>query len=176
MSQLPLKLRVPTVISSEVFLLVLALHPQIQARAQEEIDGVVDILRWYPPAPTGIPHLLKEDDMYRGYHIPKESIVVGNIWGITHDSASYPDPMNDPSRYAFGFGRRVCPGKLLAEDSTWPTVAQFLAVMTLTVPAGDAPPKVEFVSGPMSRPMSFKCEIRPRSDAAAQLIECCVRE
>lgn len=67
---------------------------------------------------TGIPHLLKEDDMYRGYHIPKGSIVVGNIWGITHDPARYPDPsafkperylaadgsfdcsMNDPSRYA----------------------------------------------------------------------------
>lgn len=62
--------------------------------------------------------------MYRGYHIPKGSIVVGNIWGITHDPARYPDPsafkperylaadgsfdcsMNDPSRYVFGFGRR----------------------------------------------------------------------
>lgn len=50
----------------------------------------------------------------------------------------------------------VCPGKLLAEDSTWLTVAQLLAVMTVTVPAGDAPPKVEFVSGAMSCVFSQK--------------------
>ena len=76
---------------------------------------------------AGIPHLLKEDDMYRGYHIPKGSIVMGNVWGITHDPAKYPDPFafkperylaadgsfdcstNDPSRYVFGFGRRCAP-------------------------------------------------------------------
>lgn len=62
--------------------------------------------------------------MYRGYRIPKGSIVMGNVWGITHDPAMYPDPLafkperyiaedgsfdcsaNDPSRYVFGFGRR----------------------------------------------------------------------
>ncbi|KAL1945436.1 hypothetical protein VTO73DRAFT_2287 [Trametes versicolor] len=205
-----------TIISGEVFLLAIALHPEVQARAQEEIDRVVgthrlpdfvdrdrlpyvtaimkEILRWHPPAPTGIPHLLKEDDVYRGYHIPKGSIVMGNVWGITHDPAKYPDPFafkperylaadgsfdcstNDPSRYVFGFGRRVCPGKFLAEDSTWLTVAQFLAVMSVTIPAGCAPPKVEFVSGAISRPVPFKCEIRPRSAAAAQVIESCVRE
>lgn len=64
-----------TVISGEVFLLAIALHPEVQARAQEEIDRVVgahrlpdfvdrdrlpyvtaimkEILRWHPPAPTG---------------------------------------------------------------------------------------------------------------------------
>ncbi|OJT05250.1 O-methylsterigmatocystin oxidoreductase [Trametes pubescens] len=205
-----------TIISGEVFLLAIALHPEVQARAQEEIDRVVgthrlpdfadrdrlpyvtaimkEILRWHPPAPTGIPHLLKEDDVYRGYHIPKGSIVMGNVWGIAHDPTLYPDPLafkperylaedgtfdcstNDPSRYVFGFGRRVCPGKFFAEDLAWLTVAQFLAVMTVTIPAGCAPPKVEFVSGAISRPVPFKCEIRPRSGTAAQLIECCVRE
>ncbi|KAL1945441.1 hypothetical protein VTO73DRAFT_2292 [Trametes versicolor] len=205
-----------TVISGEVFLLAIALHPEVQARAQEEIDRVVgthrlpdfvdrdrlpyvtaimkEILRWHPPAPTGIPHLLIEDDVYRGYRIPKGSIVMGNVWGITHDPAMYPDPLafkperyiaedgtfdcstNDPSRYVFGFGRRVCPGKFFAEDLAWLTVAQFLAVMTVTIPPGCPQPKVEFVSGAISRPAPFKCDIRPRSDVAAQLIECCVRE
>lgn len=176
--------------------------------------------------------------MYRGYRIPKGSIVMGNVWGITHDPTMYPDPMafkperyiaedgtfdcstNDPSRYVFGFGRRcvlisflpclpcrnshvrrvcsVCPGKFFAEDLAWLTVAQFLAVMSVTIPAGCPQPKVEFVSGAISyvspgsfalsltdrsrtcvfdrRPAPFECDIRPRSDVAAQLIECCVRE
>ncbi|KAI0669479.1 cytochrome P450 [Trametes maxima] len=205
-----------TIISGEVFLLAIALHPEVQTRAQEEIDRVIgthrlpdftdrdrlpyitavmkEILRWHPPAPTGIPHLLKEDDTYKGYHIPRGSIVMGNVWGITHDTDKYPEPFafrperylradgsfdcstNDPSRYVFGFGRRVCPGKFLAEDSTWLTVAQFLAVFTVSVPEGAPPPKVEFVSGAISRPVPFSCTIRPRSAAAAQLIECCVRD
>ncbi|OJT05249.1 O-methylsterigmatocystin oxidoreductase [Trametes pubescens] len=116
----------------------------------------------------GIPHLLREDDVYRGYHLPKGSIVMGNVWGITHDPAKYPNPSafkperylaadgsfdcstNDPSRYVFGFGRRVCPGRFLAEDLTWLTVAQFLAVMNVTIPAGGAQPKAEFLSGALS--------------------------
>ncbi|EIW54168.1 cytochrome P450, partial [Trametes versicolor FP-101664 SS1] len=130
---------------------------------------IKEIVRWHPPAPTGvlalrIPHLLKEDDVYWGYHISKGSIVMDNVWGITYDPARYPDPSgfkpkryvtadstldcstNDPSRYVFGFGKRVCQGKLLVDDSTWLTVAQFLAVMTVIFPVGDTPPKVEFVS------------------------------
>lgn len=68
--------------------------------------------------------MLIEDDVYRGYRIPKGSIVMGNVWEITHDPTMYPDPLafkperyiaedgsvdcstNDPSRYVFGFGRR----------------------------------------------------------------------
>ncbi|KAH9851148.1 cytochrome P450 [Lenzites betulinus] len=206
-----------TTVSGEVFLLAIALHPEVQARAQEEIDRVIgsqrlpdftdrdrlpyvtavmkETLRWHPPAPTGIPHLLNEDDTYNGLHIPRGSIVMGNIWGITHDPAKYPEPSafkperfiraedgafdcstNDPSRYVFGFGRRVCPGRLLAEDSTWLTIAQFLAVFSVTIPDGCPQPKVEFLSGAISPPVPFKCQIRPRSEAAVQVIESCVRD
>ena len=28
----------------------------------------------------GIPHLLSEDDFYRGYFIPKGTLVVSNVW------------------------------------------------------------------------------------------------
>lgn len=44
----------------------------------------------------------------------------------------------------------VCPGKFFAEDLAWLTVAQFLAVMTVTIPPGCPQPKVEFVSGAIS--------------------------
>lgn len=30
--------------------------------------------------PIGIPHLSTEEDVYLGYRIPKESIVIPNIW------------------------------------------------------------------------------------------------
>ncbi|KAI0774931.1 cytochrome P450 [Trametes elegans] len=205
-----------TIISAEVLLLVLTLHPEVQRRGQDEVDRVVgsgrlpdfvdrerlpyctavmkEVLRWHPPAPTGIPHMLKEDDVYKGYHMPKGSIVMGNVWNITHDEKRYPDPFtfkperyldpsgafdcstNDPSRHAFGFGRRVCPGKYFAEDSLWLAVAQILAVFSVSVPEGCLPPRVEFISGAISRPAPFKCKITPRSPGAAQLIEHAARE
>ncbi|KAI0753465.1 cytochrome P450 [Daedaleopsis nitida] len=196
--------------SSEVFLLAMVRYPQVQERAQEELDRVVgthrlpdyvdkgqlpyisaivkEVLRWHPPGPTGVPHRLTQDDVYRGYHMPAGAMVVGNIWGLLHDPKMYPDPMefrperflrngifdcstNDPSRYAFGFGRRMCPGKMFAEDSIWLFVAQFLAVFTVVHPEGTAPPPAEFASEAFSRPLPFKCDIRPRSQVAIELVE-----
>jgi hypothetical protein len=28
----------------------------------------------------GIPHMCTEDDIYEGYHIPKGSLIMANIW------------------------------------------------------------------------------------------------
>lgn len=71
----------------------MATHPEVQRKAQAEIDRVVgrshlptfedrpqmpyieaiyrELLRWYPPLPINVPHILSEDDYYRGYFIPK---------------------------------------------------------------------------------------------------------
>lgn len=40
--------------------------------------------------------------------------------------------IQDPAVAAFGFGRRVCPGKNLAKDSVWITVASILAAFTIS--------------------------------------------
>ncbi|KAG0697077.1 cytochrome P450 [Suillus ampliporus] len=76
-----------------VFLLAMVLHPELQAKAQAEIDQVVgkdrlpdfddrpalpyveailrETLRWHPVAPLGIPHATTSSDLYKGYFIPK---------------------------------------------------------------------------------------------------------
>lgn len=46
-------LTVQTIISGEVFLLAIALHPEVQARAQEQIDRVVGTHR-LPDSSTAI--------------------------------------------------------------------------------------------------------------------------
>ena len=63
--------------------------------------------------------MLFRSDMYRGYLIPKGSIVLPNIWLFLHDPTLYPDPEEfiperhlgsepavDPRMFCYGFGRR----------------------------------------------------------------------
>ncbi|KAJ7756757.1 cytochrome P450 [Mycena maculata] len=196
-------------VAGEVFILAMVLNEWVQHSAQTEIDSVVgsdrlpdfidrerlpfitaivkEVLRWHPPAPTGIPHRLTQDDIYEGMFLPAGSMVMGNIWQILHDPLMYPDPSkfdpnryivdgkldcsnNDPSRYAFGFGRRACPGRLFTEDSLWLMIAQFLAVYSV-LPSADGPlPEAAFTSGAISRPVPFKHVILPRSTAARKLL------
>ncbi|KAF8630710.1 hypothetical protein AX15_002762 [Amanita polypyramis BW_CC] len=111
-----------TVASVLSFILLMALHPDIQKRAQDEIDRVVgkdrlptiedhedlvyvgalikEVLRFAPVAPLGLPHRAMEEDLYMGYRIPQGSTVIANIWGITHDEEVFDRPyLFDPSRF-----------------------------------------------------------------------------
>ncbi|KZT03180.1 cytochrome P450 [Laetiporus sulphureus 93-53] len=137
-------------------ILAMVLNPQVYRKAQAEMDAVVgparlpnsedrpmlpylecilkEALRWSCPAPIGVPHQVSQDDEYRGYHIPKGSTVISNIWAMSRDAVTYPDPeafnpdrfredaddtdgILDPHIYTFGFGRRICPGRWLADSS-----------------------------------------------------------
>ncbi|GAB1201496.1 hypothetical protein APSETT445_000070 [Aspergillus pseudonomiae] len=100
----------------------MVLNPDVQKRAQEEIDRVVgtsrlpdmsdreglpyidavvkEVLRWHPVTPLGVSHASSEDDTYKGYLIPKGAILVPNIWAMTHDPDLYHDPMEfKPERF-----------------------------------------------------------------------------
>lgn len=76
----------------------MALHPDKQRKAQEEIDRVIgsdrlptfkdreslpyveaiyrEMFRWLPPLPLTVPHVAQEDDVYKGYFIPKGKTIV----------------------------------------------------------------------------------------------------
>jgi cytochrome P450 len=78
------------------------LSPDIQKKAQDEIDRVVggnrlpsfadksllpyiscivwECLRWNPVTPMAVPHFVTEDDEYDGYRIPKRSTIMANVW------------------------------------------------------------------------------------------------
>ncbi|PCH33770.1 cytochrome P450 [Wolfiporia cocos MD-104 SS10] len=158
------------------------------------IDWVVwECLRWNPVTPLGIAHSTTEDDVYESYRIPAGTTVLPNVWGILHDPATYPDPLtfnpdryanakqnadlgiNEPPTAAFGFGRRICPGRWLATDAVWIAVATVAAAFDVSKATDEkglpVEPEVQFTSTLLSRPNPFKCRITPRSQAAAMLIE-----
>jgi cytochrome P450 len=85
--------------------------------------------------------MLTQDDNYEGYFLPKGTVFFANTWAIHNDEDEYEEPREfRPDRfmgnefgtrvpvdantddhrrtsYAFGAGRRVCPGHRLAKNS-----------------------------------------------------------
>jgi cytochrome P450 len=88
--------------SISFFFLALARFPEVQRKAQEEIDRVVgtsrlpsfddrknlpyvdavvkEVLRWQPVVPMSLPHMAAEEDIFEGYRIPKGAMFLTNIW------------------------------------------------------------------------------------------------
>ncbi|KAF7346382.1 O-methylsterigmatocystin oxidoreductase [Mycena sanguinolenta] len=111
-----------TVSALASFFLAMALYPDVQRKAQTEIDTVVgihqlpefkdrpslpyvealyrEVMRWKPVLPLGLAHASSADDIYNGYFIPKGTTLFGNIWAMTRDESIYPDPERfNPDRF-----------------------------------------------------------------------------
>jgi cytochrome P450 len=200
-----------TVAVNHSFFLAMTLFPDIQKKAQTEIDDVIgynrlptiadreslpylsalvlEVLRWFALAPLGVAHVAMEDDVYEGFFIPKGTLIVPNIWQMLHDPSVYSDPMEfkperfiaseghepeqDPHNVCFGFGRRMCPGIVLAEASIFIQCASTLAAFNISKVSENGElviPKAEQTTGTISHPKPFKCSITPRSTKALELI------
>ncbi|KAI0516774.1 cytochrome P450 [Xylaria bambusicola] len=150
---------------------------------------VKEVYRWHPIAPMGIPHTTTDDDIYEGYLIPKGSTIFANVWHFTHDPKVHPDPMTfkpdrflatngheperDPHLFVWGFGRRVCPGRILADNFIWLTIAQSISVYTVCQVVKDGVPivpSITFQPGVASRPAKFATSIKLRSPQHEELI------
>jgi len=119
------------------FFLAMTLYPEVQKRAQEEIDTIVgvdrlpensdqaqlpycsamckELLRWQPAGPLGLAHATREDDTYAGYHIPAGTTIVPNQWAMLRDPEEYPEPdVFRPERFLPAPGGRIQrdPGKI----------------------------------------------------------------
>ncbi|KAH9946329.1 cytochrome P450 [Epithele typhae] len=162
------------------------LLPYIEAIVRESI-------RWNPIVPLDVPHMLTEDDIYEGYYLPKGSLVVANIWAILHDENQYPDhsvfnpdrflcgdgtlnhDVRDPSVAAFGFGRRICPGRFMSLDSIWLAIARLLTVFEIGKKLGEdgkeITPDGDYHRGFLCHPKPFPLTIKPRSAEHAALLE-----
>ncbi|KAJ3864662.1 cytochrome P450 [Lentinula novae-zelandiae] len=198
-----------TVSTLGAFILAMLMNPEIQAKAHLEIEQTLgpgnlpsfgdeaslpyitaiirETMRHNPVAPLAVPHELTQDDIYKGYFLPKGSLIMANVWSILHDEEDYPEPelfnpsrfldadgkidpkVKDPTIPAFGFGRRVCPGKHMALASLWIVVASILACYSIEPELdenGDLiKPEAKWYSGAtlFNHPLPFKCRFVPRS-------------
>ncbi|KAJ7606947.1 cytochrome P450 [Mycena polygramma] len=130
--------------------------PGLSDRAQlPYVDALCkELLRWHVAAPTGIPHRPSEDVIYDRsgglgpVRIPKDSVIITNAWRMAHDPATYADrmafnpnrflaadgkePEPDPGRFSFGHGRRICPGRLMADATIFVACSALLSVFNIS--------------------------------------------
>ncbi len=84
------------------FIQAMLVFPDVQRKAQEELDSIVgpdrlptvedmdalqyirgcvkESLRWMPTNILGVPHAVTQDDAYMGYKIPKGAGIILNVW------------------------------------------------------------------------------------------------
>ncbi|KAK7707444.1 hypothetical protein SLS57_009314 [Botryosphaeria dothidea] len=170
------------------FVLAMSSHPEVLKKAQEEIDNVCGqdrspnwddcqkltymsaIISERPISPSGVPHVLIQDDTYDGHLIPKGTILFENIWAISRDESEFKDPekfiperflankfgtqvvgdgnddMRKPS-YAFGAGRRICPAPV------------------------DVDIRTAFTEGMVTTPLNFPVNFKARSPVHEAIVE-----
>ncbi|KAF9489513.1 cytochrome P450 [Pleurotus eryngii] len=120
-------------------------------------------LRRHPVIPLAIPHRSVQDDVYKGMFIPKGTTILASVMGMALDEKTHKNPsVFSPSRFlpkpdgddeplvgsAFGFGRRICPGRHFVLDSVWMLTAKILTTLDLSAGRDEngnlAPPPLEF--------------------------------
>ncbi|KAF2128497.1 cytochrome P450 [Dothidotthia symphoricarpi CBS 119687] len=192
-----------TNITLQIFTLACLAHPEWIPMAQKEIEDVVgsdrlptfedlnklpyiqavieETFRWRHLAPTGVPHAAIQDDWYKGYFIPKGSVIVPLFSAMRQDERLFDSPLDfRPERWIgktqsgnFGYGRRVCPGRFIARNSVAIAVARLLWAFNIRSKDGRRQVVEEsmFSTGFVSIPKPLEAVFEPRSEARRHIIE-----
>ncbi|KAJ7680093.1 cytochrome P450, partial [Mycena olivaceomarginata] len=177
------------------YFLAAAKYPEMQIKAQAEIDAVVDrdslpyieaickeLYRWLPIVPLAVPHRAMTDDVYKGYFIPEGALVIANAdpFDFNPDRFLGPNPAPHPTdvgvyflitrHYLQHYNSHMVSliGTHLADVSVWINVAKAVAGLTVT------PRQIELVAdttdGIITRPVPFKCTVTARSAQIMPLV------
>ncbi|KAF2877751.1 cytochrome P450 [Massariosphaeria phaeospora] len=157
------------------------------------IDAIVEeLLRWRPAGAAGVPHFTKVESSYKGYRIPANSVVIPNHWSMTREEEVFGSNVEDfsPERWlpsanpddgtpcapsglrdlpivGFGYGRRLCPGRHVARNVLWITIARVLWAFEIEPGLSETGERLAVDSmaatdGLVSKPLPFKASFKPR--------------
>jgi cytochrome P450 len=107
---------------------------------------ICELHRWASAAPLAFYHATSKEDSYREFTIPKETTIVPNTYAVHHSAQHFPEPSKfiperwlpptdarhrrppgePPVHFAFGLGRRECPGKYVANASLFIAISRIL--------------------------------------------------
>ncbi|VVA28800.1 PREDICTED: cytochrome [Prunus dulcis] len=156
-------------------------HPRVMKKVQKELENVVgmereveesdlekleyldmvvkETMRLHPVAPLLLPHAAIEDCNVNGFHIPRKSRVMINIFAIGRDPSIWTDAEKFiPERFdgsnidfrgrdfqfiPFGSGRRGCPGMQLGITMVQLVVAQLVHCFDWELPNNMLPSELD---------------------------------
>ena len=127
--------------------------------------------------PLAVQHWTNKDVNVGGFTIPKDSIVVPNIWEVHHDPDIWTDPdafrperfLNDKGEFVksefvipFSIGTRRCPGELLANAEVFLFLSTLVQRFHFSTAEGSEPPTLDYQYGFTLLPAPFTVTIEPR--------------
>uniref|UniRef100_A0A8D0CPJ5 Cytochrome P450, family 2, subfamily U, polypeptide 1 n=1 Tax=Sander lucioperca TaxID=283035 RepID=A0A8D0CPJ5_SANLU len=169
-------------------LLYMVLHPDIQGkcnRVQAEIDEVVgthrdpsmtdkgslpfteatimEVQRLTVAVPLAIPHMASKTTEFRGYTIPKGTVIVPNLWSVHRDPTLWDDPRQfQPRTMLHTIRDWVCMGEQLAKMELFLAVSSLLQAFRFRLPEGTPPPTLNGRFGLTLAPCPYTVCVHPR--------------
>uniref|UniRef100_A0A3B3CSL4 Cytochrome P450 2G1-like n=2 Tax=Oryzias melastigma TaxID=30732 RepID=A0A3B3CSL4_ORYME len=148
-------------------------HPKIQEKMQEEIDTVIgrercvcmedrkslpftdafihEVQRFIDLAPFSLPHYSLKDISFRGYTIPKDTMIFPMLHSVLKEDKFWSTPQSfnpqhfldqngnfkkNPAFVPFSAGKRVCAGESLARMELFVFIVSLLQNFTFSAPNG----------------------------------------
>ncbi|KAJ5185531.1 cytochrome P450 [Penicillium cf. griseofulvum] len=169
-----------TAIALEAFVMACVLHRVAVHQTHRELDQVVGRLL----APGGLHHATVKDNEYRGFKIPKDTIMVANHCSLDMDKAIFnrakefnPDRrIQNPHRFlaVFEFSQRVYPGQHIGRNSLFTVISQLLWAFNFDYAYHDGKKleidPLDMTQGLSSGPSLFKALIQVRGPGIQRVI------
>ncbi|XP_039510078.1 cytochrome P450 2A10-like isoform X2 [Pimephales promelas] len=154
-------------------LMLLIKHPHIQGQMQREIDRVIgrnrvptmedkkslpftdavihEVQRFLDIVPLNIPHYAMKDITFRGYVIPKDTVIIPMLHSVLRDEVQWETPWTfnpehfldangnfkkNPAFIPFSAGKRSCVGESLARMELFLFIVSLLQRFSFSSPQG----------------------------------------
>ncbi|XP_058865297.1 steroid 21-hydroxylase-like isoform X2 [Acipenser ruthenus] len=136
-----------------------------------------EVLRLRPVAPLAVPHRATRDSSIAGYFIPKDTVVIPNLYAAHHHPREWTDPHSfRPERFVsslaprvplqcllpFGVGARLCLGEAVARMELFLFTAHLLRDFKFLPPHGQGPPDLTGQAGIVLKARPFLVRALPR--------------